>query len=166
MTTGDVRAHEDALVRELYGQGESIRQIAKRTEFSRPKVDRILARSARPFGDLPEPDDDDGDELDGIEDMLALWDDDDRAVVPPLFYVGTERHRGQVHARWVDTVGPVNDLQIYRHITHLANDRNDDGDRAAADAIRADMDRQLVAAGWTQVEHYGYHTWEPPRGAG
>src|SRR5271165_4638477 len=69
MTTADVRAHEESLIRELHGRGLSIRAMAKRTGFSRPKVDRIVARIGADNGhrspiayleqSVPEPDDED-----------------------------------------------------------------------------------------------------------
>jgi hypothetical protein len=89
MTTANVRAHEESLVRELWGQGLSIRQIAKQAGFSRPKVDRILARIPRPFG----ADDtglsitkDDDDELD--DDYGDGGGYDDYEPVPPFRFVG------------------------------------------------------------------------------
>ena len=154
MTTANVRAHEESLVGELYGRGLSIRGIAKRAGFSRPKVDRILRRlglGPRLFSDLPEPDN--GDDLD--DDLALLDGDPERVVVPPLTYVGTERHRGKVYARWVDTVGPVNELDIYRYRFRNGSEGDDELD--------ADMARQLIAAGCWQLDHGGYYpTWEPP----
>jgi hypothetical protein len=149
-------ADDDALILELWRQDLSIRQIAKRSGFSRPKVDRALARLVPAFGSVEleaavvgaEDDDDEG-----AEALFAS--DPERVVVPPLLYVGAERVRGKLRARWVDTVGPADDLDIYRY-------RYRNGS-VADHELDADMARQLIAAGWWQLDHAGYHAeWMPP----
>ncbi len=124
MTTADVRAHEESLVRELWGQGLSIRAIAKRTGFSRPKVDRILARIARPFGA------DVDDDLDDTEDLLALMAAEpvnEEELEGPFVYVGTD----EGGHRFVDAHGrPCNLLHIYRAAHHRGEGyKDDDGNR-------------------------------------
>jgi len=161
MTTADVRAHEDALVRELYGQGASIRAIAKRTGFSRPKVDRILARLARPFGaddggGLSMTVDDDGD--DDYAEPEALPGDDYEPIAPFTF-VGLavpEDRRGEplrdgngrvfppgpraVDGRGVSVPNP--ELEMWRWCAHARAE----GDYDEAEAIEADWARQLAEA--------------------
>ena len=158
MTTADVRAHEDALVRELYGQGESIRAIAKRTGFSRPKVDRILARLARPFGagtGLSITVDDDGGDDDYAE--PEAMPGDDYEPIAPFVFVGLavpEDRRGgplkdgngrvfplgprAVDGRGVSVSNP--ELDIWRWCAH----GDAEGDHEGAERVRADWDRQLI----------------------
>jgi hypothetical protein len=129
-------------VHRLHREGFSIRAIAKRLGLSRMKVHRVLMAA----GNAVVTEDEDGGEV---------FDDAERVVVPPLTYVGTERHNGKLYARWVDTVGPVNELEIYRY-------RFRDGSEGDAE-LEADMARQLLAAGWWQLDHGGYHAeWMPP----
>jgi hypothetical protein len=156
-TNGDgVRAHEENLVRELYGQGESIRQIAKRAGFSRPKVDRILRRlglGPRLFGAADTGlsitvDDDDGDE----DDLVALTDAESAEVelTPPFLFVGMdvetftpgrgEEPRTTLVERFVDSAGhSCSVLDLYRH------------DVAHDSAVLADAMACVEAAGYVRV---------------
>jgi hypothetical protein len=174
MTTGDTRAHDEAIVRELQGRGLSIRAIAKQAGFSRPKVDRILARIARPFGSEDTGlritvDDDDLDD-DYAEPEPGPYDDYE--PVPPFRFVGlavAEDRRGNplkdgngrpfgpcpraLDGRGV-SVGNV-ELDMWRWCAHARAE----GDFDAAEAVEADWARQLAAAGvscdesgrWVQV---------------
>jgi hypothetical protein len=164
MTTGDVRAHEESLVRELYGQGESIRAIAKRAGFSRPKVDRILGRlglGPRLFG----ADDDAGlsirvDDHGDDEDETEAPPYDDYEPVPPFAFVGlavVEDRRGDplkdgngrpfgpapraIDGRGVLVGNP--ELDMWRWCAHARAE----GDYDAAEAVEADWARQLAEAG-------------------
>lgn len=135
----------DAYIRAQYYAGRSAIELGAELGLSRSQVHRIVAVG-------PPPDDADDDQ--GTE--VLLDSDGERVVVPPLTYVGTEGHNGKAYARWVDTVGPVNELEIWRH-------RFRNGSEGDAE-LEADMDRQLLAAGWWRKHHYDgcYQTWEPP----
>jgi hypothetical protein len=147
MTTGNVRAHEDSLVRELYGQGLSIRQIAKRTHFSRPKVDRILARIARAFGADQEPDDapdpwDDDDDTEGTLALLDAEDVDEDGLQGPFRYVGTDADGD----RYTDANGkPCNILNICRAAHYRGEGYEDDDGNLVYTPLTAELMRQADA---------------------
>jgi len=162
MTSADTtRAHDEAIVRELQGRGLSIRAIAKQAGFSRPKVDRILARLARPSGaddtgmSITVDDDDCGDDYAQPEALPG----DDYEPVAPFRFVGLatpeDRHgdplkdgNGRVFppspravdGRGVSVSNP--ELEIWRWCVHTEAE----GDPDAAERVRADWAGQLAAA--------------------
>jgi len=109
MSSEDVRLHEEALIRELFGQGLSIRQMAKRSGFSRPKVDRIMApigadnghRSPIAYLEQPVPERDDDDTAARVSAMDDGRGSDD--FTPPFTMVGAEwvqwTNKGDDHAK-------------------------------------------------------------------
>ena len=141
-----------ALVLSLHAQNFSIRETAKRTGLARTTVHRIVATAdVSPIAYLEQPlESDDGDDTEALLDA-----DPERVAAPPLTFVGTERVRGAMTPRWVDTVGPVDEMAIYRYRFRSGSE----GDAELA----AGMARQLVAAGWWQQDHGGYYgEWMPP----
>jgi hypothetical protein len=171
MTGADTRAQDEAIVRELQGRGLSIRAIAKQAGFSRPKVDRILARLARPFGadtGLSITVDDGGD--DDYAEPEAMPGDDYEPVAPFVFVglaVPEDRHGNPlkdgnghpfplgpraVDGRGVSVSNP--ELDIWRWCAHA----DAEGDHEGAERLRTDWDRQLADTGvscddrgrWTQ----------------
>lgn len=103
MTSGNGR---DAHILFLHRQGRTIRSIAREVGLSPSRVRQVIAA-----GDFEA--DDDGD----IENVLAALADFDpeHEVVPPLTLVGAERSRNGMCPRWVDTIGSVSEMDIYRH---------------------------------------------------
>jgi len=131
----------DARVRALSSDGWSVRRIARETGLSKSQVHRVLT-AAEEF-----------DPWDDEDDELALFDGEDQPEpVPPFTYVGTQRvqcdqGRGE-EPLWVDeerfvdgNARSVSRLDFYRWCQYR---ENDDGDYETADAVRADMERQIA----------------------
>ena len=149
----------DALIWHLHREGLSIRKIAAEVDLSRSRVHQIIAERAE-----QEP----PDNVEDDDEVVLFTANDARVVVEPLTYVGAERWRdGQVYARWVDAEGSVDELAIYRYVTHMANEGDD---YEGSHRVKDDMTRQLLEAGWTQVEYFGGPavggglSWVPPEG--
>jgi len=86
----------DALIWELHCQGFSVRQIGKRLDVDKSKVQRSITRQteARADEDTDDLDPDDLDDLDLLDDpdALALFDDaEEHWPAEPLTFVGYER---------------------------------------------------------------------------
>jgi hypothetical protein len=157
-------AGRDSYIRHLYRSEKwTIRAIARQVGLSRSKVHRIVSSGPAvgwvdPMA-APDPDEyaGNGDCFDDDDsDEFGMFDEGP-PLQPPIRYVGPSRPHGperRIEPLWVDRTGAlVNELQIYRHQAQLPDDTEFD----------ADMARQLLAAGWWQLDHGGYHpSWEPP----
>jgi hypothetical protein len=160
------KAHDEAIVRELRGRGLSIRGIAKQAGFSRPKVDRILARLGMRDTGLRITVDDDGDDDHAEPEALP---GDDYEPVAPFRFVGLatpEDRRGEplcdehgrpfplspraVDGRGVSVSNP--ELEIWRWCAHA----DAEGHHGEAERCEADWARQLADAGVSQDESGGW----------
>jgi hypothetical protein len=126
-------------VHRLRGEGLSVRAIAARLGLTKTKVHRWLTA---------------GPEFDGDGDGLALLDGDEVNLTPPFEFVGLDDDGSP---RWVDSRGVYADpLNLYRYCTHRANEHEDGWEWHRQN--RADMDRQLCAAGVVRaLIAYGRH---------
>ena len=138
-----VDADRDEYIRELRAGGWSVIEIADEVGLSRSQVHRILA--AAPPGDDGDELDIDERDIDGGELALlgASGSRDERELVPPIQFVGVVRGVDGMGDEWryVDAVGSVSGLELYRYRQML--DREGRTEELAE--LEAALDEQIAA---------------------